>query len=353
MIHWSEYRPGNSGAWVANFSGLEPQVRGVEYARNPGGVIVWSKYIGLLRNLSSQHIDALRWFDAHSGGIVAWPDPLPDGTLLVTQAKGIYKPKGDKYALSIRQTLDGPYPDGEVETLENGNWRYKYFQEDLDPEERDQSYTNRGLIECWKDVVPIGVMIQRSKKPTRYLVLGLALVTGWDSGYFIVEGTSKAIEIGASGVSERPSVSYLADSISSTFDPHTVSDQRIESLRRVKARQGQQGFRATLLTAYAGRCAITGYDANGGLEAAHIVPYRGPVTNHPSNGLLLRADLHNLFDLGLIAINEESHEVLIASEIRDSEYGRELRNADLRLPAEASFRPSAIALELHRRWAKI
>jgi hypothetical protein len=42
------------------------------------------------------------------------------------------------------------------------------------------------------------------------------------------------------------------------------------------------------------------------LEAAHIDPYRGEGNNHPGNGLLLRADIHTLFDLNLLGI-EPNH----------------------------------------------
>lgn len=42
------------------------------------------------------------------------------------------------------------------------------------------------------------------------------------------------------------------------------------------------------------------------MEAAHIRPYRGKKDNHPSNGLLLRADIHTLFDLNLVAIDPET-----------------------------------------------
>ncbi|MEH1887220.1 MULTISPECIES: HNH endonuclease signature motif containing protein [unclassified Nostoc] len=41
---------------------------------------------------------------------------------------------------------------------------------------------------------------------------------------------------------------------------------------------------------------ITNFDAEVALEAAHIIPYSETENNHPSNGLLLRADLHTLFD---------------------------------------------------------
>jgi len=48
------------------------------------------------------------------------------------------------------------------------------------------------------------------------------------------------------------------------------------------------------------------------LEAAHIDPYRGRESNHPENGLLLRADLHTLFDLDLLGINPETLEILLS-----------------------------------------
>jgi hypothetical protein len=45
------------------------------------------------------------------------------------------------------------------------------------------------------------------------------------------------------------------------------------------------------------------------VEAAHIKPYRGPEDNDPSNGLLLRADIHTLFDLLLLSVNPDSLEL--------------------------------------------
>ncbi len=42
-----------------------------------------------------------------------------------------------------------------------------------------------------------------------------------------------------------------------------------------------------------------------GVEAAHIRPYRGEEDNHIENGLLLRADIHTLFDLDLLGINPD------------------------------------------------
>ncbi len=50
------------------------------------------------------------------------------------------------------------------------------------------------------------------------------------------------------------------------------------------------------MDAYGGRCAVTNCDIEDVLEAAHISPYNGPSTDQVYNGLLLRTDIHTLFD---------------------------------------------------------
>jgi hypothetical protein len=107
-------------------------------------------------------------------------------------------------------------------------------------------------------------------------------------------------------------------------------------------RQGQQGFRRRLLTAYRNSCAISGCDVVEVLQAAHINPYNGPATNVTSNGLLLRADLHNLFDAGLISISED-YIVRVARHLRAGDYGM-LHNQELRLPGRPTDYPDSAAL---------
>lgn len=77
-------------------------------------------------------------------------------------------------------------------------------------------------------------------------------------------------------------------------------DARQRELRAVFLRRGQEKFRKDLINAYKSRCAVTGCNIVEILEAAHIIPYRGEHTNRCNNGLLLRADIHTLFDLGLL-----------------------------------------------------
>ncbi|WP_247547497.1 HNH endonuclease signature motif containing protein [Bradyrhizobium sp. 177] len=109
--------------------------------------------------------------------------------------------------------------------------------------------------------------------------------------------------------------------------------------------------RKKLLGAYK-RCAITGCDAVEALEAAHIAPYRGDHTDHVQNGLLLRADIHSLFDLGLLSIDPRTMSVVVALHLRKTTYGQ-LAGSQLLLPTNLRERPSIEALANHLSWAGI
>jgi putative restriction endonuclease len=104
-----------------------------------------------------------------------------------------------------------------------------------------------------------------------------------------------------------------------------------------------------LLEIYKYRCCISGFDAVEALEAAHIIPYLGPETNHPSNGLLLRADLHILFDLGLLAVNTETMTIIVSSKLGNSVYAS-ISGISLYIPADENVRPNKKALDQHRGW---
>lgn len=133
-----------------------------------------------------------------------------------------------------------------------------------------------------------------------------------------------------------------------SFDPLNLKDARKKVSHMIAQRQGQRAFRDVLLTAYGRKCAITGCSVPDVLEAAHIYPYRGPETNDVTNGLLLRADVHTLFDRGLVAIDVKNMTVLVAPFLQDSEYGT-IHGQELRLPQNVAQRPSLEALKMHRR----
>lgn len=134
------------------------------------------------------------------------------------------------------------------------------------------------------------------------------------------------------------------------FDPGMIEDGRERVAREIAIRRGQAVFRRQLLNAY-GCCAMSGSTVVETLEAAHIVPYQGPGTNHPSNGLLLRADLHTLFDLGLLAVDPQTLTILVATQINGTEY-EGLRGQPLRVE-HGSISPSREALQVHRNIAGI
>jgi len=159
-----------------------------------------------------------------------------------------------------------------VQWRPDGSWVYPYFQENRDPAQRDKEATNRGLVKCMSDGVPVG--------------------------------------------------------------------------------RGQARFRTILFDAYGRKCAISCCDAADALEAAHIAPYLGSHSDHVQNGLLLRADLHSLFDLGLLSVDPTTFTVVIASDLERTTYG-DLAGLKLSLPADPQQRPSPDALAKHLDWAGI
>jgi len=129
------------------------------------------------------------------------------------------------------------------------------------------------------------------------------------------------------------------------FDPAAIEDGRERVAREIAIRRGQAAFRQKLLQAY-GRCAMTGCTVEPALEAAHIVRYQGPGTNHVTNGLLLRADLHSLFDFGLLSVDPSTLTILVSPMLDGTEYGG-LRGQPLQL-GHAGASPSQQALAHHR-----
>jgi putative restriction endonuclease len=133
---------------------------------------------------------------------------------------------------------------------------------------------------------------------------------------------------------------------SGAFDPSSIDDARKKTFAAIVMRQGQPAFRKKLLEAYEGRCALTDCHVEAVLEAAHICRYMGQETNVVQNGLLLRADLHTLYDRALIAIDPATHEVSVAPQLKGSEYAS-LAGRSLRLPSKPQSRPSSEALLTH------
>lgn len=130
------------------------------------------------------------------------------------------------------------------------------------------------------------------------------------------------------------------------FDPENIEDARIRVIASIVRRQGQPEFRRQLLDAYSGRCSITKADVAEALEAAHIVAYKGAETNCLANGILLRADIHTLFDLYLLSICPESYTVKLSLKLLSTSY-KELHDIRINLPLSPDAYPSRDALRQH------
>ena len=147
----------------------------------------------------------------------------------------------------------------------------------------------------------------------------------------------------------------LWNAVMERLGPRPASEQRLEAPRfgaeyLTRARLGQGAFRVLVTEAYERRCAITGERTLPVLEAAHIKPYTESGPHLVSNGLLLRSDLHILFDEGYVTVAED-HRVVVSDRIREEfENGREYyryRDKPLFVPGGAEERPSQEFLRWH------
>ena len=115
-------------------------------------------------------------------------------------------------------------------------------------------------------------------------------------------------------------------------------------------RLGQGSFGLIVTDSYKTRCAFTNSPVLHVLEAAHIRPYSSGGTHDPSNGILLRQDLHTLFDRGYMTVTP-SHQIEVSSRIKEEFHnGKEyyaLHGQDMRLPEYGNRKPSAEFLKWH------
>lgn len=119
----------------------------------------------------------------------------------------------------------------------------------------------------------------------------------------------------------------------------------------MKVRLGQGAFRVQLTDAYNRRCAISGEKTLPALEAAHIKPFSYSGPHYLSNGLLLRADLHKLYDSGYLTITKD-YDVEVSAKIKaEFENGRDYYKYHgskmVILPKRKTDQPQAEYIEWH------
>lgn len=266
--------------------------------------------------------------------------------------QGIYKPSGAKHALWVRETLHGPYPDKPIETHADGSWAYDYTPEWRDGKPDLTLPTNKSLLRCMDEKVPVGVLRQTRAlgKKTAYEVIGLALVEGYDGTHFQLRGDAIAPEEAPDEPIVRPF---------EMFDPPKLSS----TVRK----QRDSRFGIAVRRAYQDKCAACqiGFRIRGhsvGLEAAHIVPVeKNGTSTDVRNGMLLCGNHHALMDAYAWTLDEEWR-VMIApdKEFRETALPNHIlaveghRIPNLPMSEEVWPDPAAIRFRLddfHQAWS--
>lgn len=109
------------------------------------------------------------------------------------------------------------------------------------------------------------------------------------------------------------------------IDWDEIEKAKRRSIGTAEHRPGQAKFRSRLIQVYRGRCAVTGCTVEEALQAAHIYTISGEDENDPSNGILMRADIHLLFDKGILRVepNANGFCIVLAPRLRGHrEYGQ-------------------------------
>lgn len=152
---------------------------------------------------------------------------------------------------------------------------------------------------------------------------------------------------------QEPAVLTRAASDSSVFEKRTAYDggPRYGPPTLVRPRLGQGAFRLAVTDAYGRQCAISGGRVLPALEAAHIQPYAEGGEHDVSNGILLRRDIHCVFDAGYLTFDQD-YRLVVSDRVRTdfnngNEY-RRLHGERLTLPTRQEELPSQAGLDWHR-----
>jgi putative restriction endonuclease len=158
----------------------------------------------------------------------------------------------------------------------------------------------------------------------------------------------------AHGEGERMWLECLARSAKTELIPAAIADLPLvggygEPIL-FRPRLGQHSFRIAILDSYGRRCAVTNERTLPALEAAHIREYRDVPEHSISNGILLRADIHRLFDNGYVTVTPD-HCFEVSKRIKEEfENGRDyykLKGLQIRLPEKRIHHPAVDALRWH------
>lgn len=317
-------------------------------------------------SIEPQFDKAYAWFIDNQNTIQPRPygrhTPEEVGFPLAAQ-RGIHKPSCSKYAISITSASNDVYTSDRLLPLEDGTWQLIYcaHRQNSGKTMGSMEY-NLSLRRCLYRGLPVGVFL---KEGSAYRCCGLAFVESYDSStdLFLLRGPvtwendQAAFSPIPPGVRDDIRSAYLRDhrphftesellAAAKNIDDSDETDRRRRVSEEVVRRQYQAKFRSQLINAYDGRCAISGYDAIPALQAAHISSYLGPQSQKPTNGLLLRADLHILFDASMLAVDPDTFQIKLSDSLSRSQYSS-YHDCRIRLPKDKQLWPSEQRLAAH------
>lgn len=181
-----------------------------------------------------------------------------------------------------------------------------------------------------------------------------------EKSYFVKQSLQKS-DVEEVGLEKKQEIRETRDRLSA-LDRLAIAQQRLDAegeretretaaeriYQAIASRRGKSAFRQKLLEAYNYRCAVSGCDAEPALEVALILPGAAATSAEISNALPLRADIHTLFDLDMIAIEPKTMTVRVAPSLMGTSYS-ELNGRSLLLPALAASQPNTSALQARAR----
>lgn len=296
----------------------------------------------------SRYSQAYEWLLKDSGTIGPLPSSADTGLeLKVNAQRGIHKPGGCPFALTVKSSAKAVYSADRIHYLDDGTWVFQYCQHTRNAGEVEASQVyNESLRACLRLGLPVGVFVKERAVGSDYLHLGLAFVEKYDSdlGMFWLRGPVAKED----DTTLSPYIEIDSSQTGSALDAHEEallaeayddSDERDRAKAVIVRRKRQQEFRKMLLSAYEGRCTISRTDTEPALQAAHISSYLGERSQLVTNGLLLRADLHILYDRSLLSVDPSSMRVRISPKLEGSDYAH-LDGEPIALPRNPHERPS-------------
>ena len=258
---------------------------------------------------------------------------------LINPQRGIFKPTQMKFLLSIRTVY--PRPGARVWYDDQRQVHRQIYEGDEAVDyafmgQNAEAAENRWLREAMENAVPIIYFLGTS--PGIYKALIPSFVIGWD----------------ASALKAR-----IAFSAEEDLTVPATSVERRYALRQVKQRLHQATFREAVITAYRGRCALSGLREPVLLDAAHIIEDKHVQLGQPvvQNGITLAKTHHAAFDAHLIGIDPD-FKIHISKRILDQKDGptlealKRLHSSQIHLPPRGKDRPDQDRLAMRFRLFK-